>query len=264
MRNWAIVGALFLLALFIWLRDLYWVSNASDTLPILVALPLFIWLGAPWTFRNEALPIHTGSLIAASLLLFFGAALNSALSMSLGWTLLLWTWLKSCVGAEKLPQLKKLLILPLLAFPWIILDVDRLGWWFRLSGAWAAAQFFSLLGFDVTLQGTQLLVEKLPISVEAACAGLNTLQAMLIAGTIVAFLILGDTPLYWWNLPLLIGAAWIANTFRVILLSFVALKVSPAFALGSFHMWGGWAIIILMFLLCWMLFTLQKTLWSRR
>jgi exosortase/archaeosortase family protein len=262
-RDWAIGGALLLLALFIWLRDLYWINSSSDTLPILVALPLFIWLGSPWTFRPDPLPLSIRSLIGGSLLLFFGAALNSALALAIGWTYLLWTWLKASLEPAQLPTIKKLLILPLLAFPWIILDVDRLGWWFRLSGAWTAAHFFSLLGFDVTLEGTQLLIEKLPISVEAACAGLNTLQAMLIAGSVVAFFILGDTPFYWWNIPLLIAAAWLTNTIRVILLSWVALKVSPEFALGPFHEWGGWAIILLMFGLCWLLFSLQKSLWSR-
>lgn len=253
-----ILCALLLLALFIWLRDLAWISTAPDTLPILIALPLFAWIGSPWSWRHDPQPLALRPLLIAALLFFFGAALNSTLTMTIGWTLLFWTWLKARLEPASLPSVRKLLVLPLLAFPWIVLDADRIGWWFRLSGAWVAAHFFSLLGYDVILQGTQLLVDNLPISVEAACAGLNTLQSMLIAGSVVAFLILGDTPLYWWNLPVLVAAAWLANTLRVIMIAWAALEFGRAFAMGPFHEWGGWAIILVMFSLCWLFFALQK------
>ena len=37
-----------LLAGFIWARDSSWTSSTLDTLPIVLALPLFFWLGGPW------------------------------------------------------------------------------------------------------------------------------------------------------------------------------------------------------------------------
>jgi exosortase len=162
------------------------------------------------------------------------------------------------MSPETLPSIKKLLILPLMAFPWVALDADRVGWWFRLSGAWAAAHFFKLLGYDVQQEGTQMIVNKLLISVEAACAGLNTLQSMLIAGTVVCYLILGETNRYWWNLPVLVIMSWVANTARIIFISTAALTISPKFATGEFHVWGGWAVLIVMFCLCWFIFALQK------
>jgi exosortase/archaeosortase family protein len=144
-------------------------------------------------------------------------------------------------------RVQRLLLLPLLAFPWLALEGASLGWWFRLSGAWTAEHLFGLAGLAVTRVGTHLLVQGLPISVDASCAGLKVLQALLIAGTAVAFLQIGDRPGYSWSLPVLAGLAWLANTLRVLVLSGAALTVSPEFAQGWFHAWGGWFVLMLMF-----------------
>ena len=149
-------------------------------------------------------------------------------------------------------------MLPLISFPWITLDADRIGWLFRLSGAQVTAFAFQLFGYDVHQEGTNIIIDKLPISVEAACSGLNTLQSMLIAGTVVNFVLLGETRRYWWNFLLIIFIAWVANTMRIIMLTIAALKEGPAFALGPFHLWGGWAILLVMFLLCWWLMSLPE------
>lgn len=257
LTDMAILFILALLALFIWVRDTSWISTADDTLPILVAIPLFIWIAAPWKFREEPEPISV-NLIAISVLLFLiGIGINFTFSLSLGWTILFWAWLKSRVDPEMLPSIKKLLILPVMAFPWVALDAVKIGWWFRLSGAWAASEFFSFFHLDVSREGTTMVVNGLPISVEVACAGLNTLQSMLIAGSIVDFLILGSSVLYWWNLPVLVAISWAANTIRIIFISLAALYISPQFATGEFHTWGGWAILMIMFGICWFILSLQ-------
>jgi len=253
-----IIGCLIMLAVFIWLRDTTWISSSDDTLPILVAIPLFIWIGSPWHFKDNPETPSLGWIALTAFLFLVGIAINSTLLLTLSWCALLWAWLSKKVTNESLPTLKKLMILPLMAFPWISLDADRIGWWFRLSGAWTTAQFFSLLGLDVKQEGTLLNVNGLPISVEVACAGLNTLQSMLIAGSVVAFLILGDTKRYWVNLPLLVVMAWVANTLRIILISAAALLITPAFSKGNFHVFGGWVVIMLMFCLCWFIFSLQE------
>jgi len=81
---------------------------------------------------------------------------------------------------------------------------------------------------------------------------------MLIAGSVVAYIILGETNRYWWNLPVLVVMAWIANTIRVIVISGVAVVYGRDFALGAFHTWGGWFILVLMFASCWVIFQLQE------
>lgn len=252
-----LVGLL-LLAVLIWARDTAWISTAEDTLPILVALPMFYWLGKPWNFLDKE-PLFSKPLFIVSIVLFIiGFAASQTVLLSLAWTLLLWTWLQARIPEIDKSKVKKLLVLPLLSFPWIALDADRIGWWFRLSAAWLTAKVFEIVGFNVYQEGTNLMINNLPISVEVACAGLNTLQAMLIAGTVILFLILGNSNRFWWNIPLLIAMAWFTNIIRIIFLVIIALAISPEFAMSAFHTWGGWLVIILMFLFCWFIFGLQE------
>jgi exosortase/archaeosortase family protein len=253
-----IIALLAVYAIFIWTRDTSWMTSSDDTLPILVALPLFWWLGKPWLFLEISKPISTNKIVFCFLLFLIGSGINSTLILTLSWTLALWSWLSVRLPLNQLPSIKKMLILPLMSFPWISMDANQIGWWFRLSGAWMAAHFFSLFGADVDRQGTLMVVNGIPISVEVACAGLNTLQSMLIAGSVVAFIFLGDSNRYWWNLPLLVLISWLANTLRIIVITLAALLVSRQFASGTFHELGGWVVIMLMFGFCSVLFYLQK------
>lgn len=256
--DYGFLVGLFVLAVLIWLSDLNWITTAEDTIPILVALPLFYWLGRPWNILLKDRAISTSLFLLAILLFLIGFASHQVLILSIAWTFLLWTWLKGSTPQEDHARIKKLLVLPLLSFPWIALDADRIGWWFRLSAAWITAKAFALSGFNVNQEGTNLLINQLPVSIEVACAGLNTLQAMLIAGTVILYMILGETNRYWWNLPVLVAMAWITNTLRIIFLVTLALAISPAFAMSAFHTWGGWFVIVLMFLLCWWIFSKQE------
>lgn len=258
-ENLPYAAALIILAVFIWLRDLVWVSTAEDTLPILVSIPLFVWLGTPWKFRDSPVQLSSKEIAAPILLFVLGIAIDNTLLLALSWSLFLWIWLKSRVLPETLPKIKKLMIFPLISFPWISLHAQTIGWWFRYSGASTAGWFFSFLGYEVAQEGTNLLVSGIPISVEVACAGLNTLQSMLIAGSTAAYLFLGNSDRYYWNLPLLVVIAWFANTLRIISVSASALLFGTAFALDFFHDFGGWLVIMVMFALSWGLFALQET-----
>lgn len=248
-----------LFALLIWVRDLRWSQEAADAFPILVSLPLFFWLGKPWNLREKAAPYPLKIVFISVLLLLVGILINLSSLLALGWVLLLWGWILSHIKQEEHSRLMKLLILPLMAFPWVIQDGETIGWWFRLSGAKTTAWIFSHLGANVIQEGTQILINGLPISVEVACAGLNTLQSMLIAGSILAYVYLGNcTQRYIWGLVLLVALAWIANTIRIIVISAIALTMGSTFAIGAFHTWGGWLVLVVMFLLAWALFSFME------
>ncbi len=254
----AFIAVLALLAVFIWVRNSSWASTAADVLPILSAIPVFYWLGAPWSFRRDP-PQFSKRLIGAAIaLLVLGVVSDLTWLLALGWTMLLWAWLSARVVPAHLPQTKKLLVLPCLAFPWVTLDAQPIGWAFRLSGAWVTQQISAWCGYDAVRHGTQLWLNGYPISVEAACSGLNTLQSMLIAGSALAFALLGHRARYWWNLPFLVALAWVANTTRILALSWAAVSISPDFAHGQLHQWSGWAVLFLMFCLCWIVFALQS------
>jgi exosortase/archaeosortase family protein len=257
-RDYALVAVLAAFALFIWVRDTTWIASAADTLPILAAVPLFFWLGAPWAWNKKTRPLSEYLLLISAFLFVLGILLDLTLLLAASWTILFWAALSTWSADSEHSSMLKLLILPMMAFPWIALDANSVGWWFRLSGAWATGTFFSLLGSQVVQQGTSLVVDGLLISVEAACSGMNTLQSILIAGTVVAYIFLKDTPRFWWSLPIIGILAWASNTARIIGLSAAALLVSPEFALGLFHTWGGWLILLVMFLLCWLAFSLLE------
>lgn len=234
----------------IWLQDTGWAQSLSDTLPVLAALPLFYWLGRPWQLSGEPSPPSSPFLLVGIALFALGLITGVALFPALGWTAFLWSWLSPRLDPAARRRVMKLMPLPVMAFPWLLLDGRPVGWWFRLSGAEATEGVFTLLQLDVLRQGTRLLVENLPVDVAPACSGLNTLQAMLIAGITLAYLELGATRLYWVALPLLVVAAWAANTLRIIAITGTALAFDPETAMGVFHTLGGWLVIVIMFLLC--------------
>jgi exosortase len=262
--DFKLITLLAVLAGFIWFRNTSWISTVDDTAPLLIVLPLFFWIGSPWKWKEKEETISTSWIVGAIACFLVGAVLDLTVLLAISWTLLFWAWLLARIIPDPNRSLTKLMVLPPMAFPWIALDANNVGWWFRLSGTWATDRFFRLIGSDVTSEGTSLVINGLPISVDAACAGLNTLQSMLIAGVLVAYILLKDTSRYWWNLPLLVLLAWFANTLRIIILATAALVKGPSFAMGAFHTWGGWLILMLMFVLCWLLFSLQEPRTNKR
>ncbi|MEI8288826.1 MAG: exosortase/archaeosortase family protein [Verrucomicrobiota bacterium] len=245
------------LAAFIWLRDRTWLSSSDEVLPLLTAPMVFLWLGTPWRgWRKDDTPLNSGRLITATVIFFLGLTLDVTLLLALSWTLAVWAWLGEKIPKQKTDAFQRLLIFLLLAFPWLTLDLPSLGWWFRLSAAWSAEHFFQALGLAVSRDGTQIVVQSFPVEVTAACAGLKVLQAMLVAGGVMAFVQLGRTRWYWPAVAMLPLVAWLANTLRVVILSTVALTFGADAANGWFHEWGGWLVLLTMFLLCGLAFAM--------
>ena len=253
------IGVLVFLAGFIWLRDRHWFADAADVLPVLAALPLAAWLGSPWRWNPVRRAPSRPTLAVAGIAIVAGLLLDLTLPLALGWTAALWAWVRQRVPAADLPRTARLLPLTLTAFPWVTLDLQPLGWWFRLSGAASAHALFSLAGLDVKGEGTELVVQGMPISVAPSCAGLNALQSLLVAGTFLACVMLRDVPgrRFALNLALLLPLAWFANTVRILAISIAALTWGQSFAMGVFHTWGGLLVLVLMFGGCWLCFRWQ-------
>lgn len=248
------IGALALAALgaFIWLRQGGLPMTMADALPLFASPVFFFSLGGPWVWRaeSEARPAHSvNTPILATLLLAAGLAVDLTLPMAAAWTLFFWIWIRHFALPHPAIDRRRLLVLPILAFPWLFTDLHTLGWWFRLSGAGVSAWLFSSAGFGVEQEGTRLLVQGVPLTVDEACAGLGTLQAMLVAGSLPAFHYLGRSPLYWPAILSLVPLAWLANCLRILLLGTAALTFGSDAARGWLHGWGGVAVIALAFLL---------------
>lgn len=257
LRDQIWIGALIALAVLIWLRDRSWFGAAEEVLPALAALPLFYWLGQPWKFREKCGALSFPLVAAAVLAFLVGTAMNLTILMAAGWTLAVWAWLQTAIEPTEHWRTRRLLVLPFVAFPWITLDLQSVGWWFRLSGAWATEHLLSGAGLHVTREGTQMLVQGMPVSVNVSCSGLKVLQSLVVAGTLLAYTLLGKTSKYWWNVALLLPLAWLANTARIMAISLAAMTFGPEFAMGVFHSWGGLMVLVLMFLVSWGIFQFQ-------
>ncbi|MBA3845855.1 MAG: exosortase/archaeosortase family protein, partial [Planctomycetes bacterium] len=270
--DWAVVVALAGLALFIWLRDPSWLGlgvpveagapTLADSIPLFAALPLFWLLGRPWRLQPPARPGSTGALTGAVASLALGIPTGLTLLLALGWTLLLWWWLSprlsDSAADDQRVRVRRLLILPLMAFPWVTLDGQGIGNFFRLTGAATTAWVYDGLGYPVTREGTSVFIADQEISVEAACAGLNTLQSLLVMGTLAAGITLGRHRRFWLSLPLLVLAAWVGNTARIIGISAIALGFGAEAARGWAHDWGGWAVLMATFLATAVIFELMS------
>ena len=265
--DYGMAGVLALLAAVLWLQALSWTRAAADTLPILVGLPLFVWLNRPWKFTTRAWELASRPALIGLVLFPIGSLLGSTLVLTAGWTALLWSWISTRTSVRDNPSASKLLVLAFLSFPWILTDLEGVGWWFRLSGAAVAERLLAWCQLDVARQGTYLSVAGFTLSVEPACSGLNGLEAMLIAGAALAYGKLGRTRLYWWNLPLLVAAAWAANLMRIVFTALWAIGLTgeeEIRRLGQFHLVVGWLALCVVFGLCWVLFSVQERLTRQR
>lgn len=237
----------------IWLRDTQWRGALDDSLPILAALPVFAWLWAPWRFRAEPWRVDGRWLVGACLLFPLGVALDSGLVLTLAWIALAWSWLAARVVVPDHGRAAKLTVLLALAFPWLITDFESIAWWFRLSGAQAAAALSQFCGFWVVREGTQVWANGFTVNVEPACSGMHGLQALLVAGVTLAYWHFQTTRWFWVSLPVIVGAAWAANVARIVAALWAGAWLDPVAAarwVDPLHLWAGAIAIAVAFLVC--------------
>jgi exosortase/archaeosortase family protein len=173
----------------------------------------------------------------------------AAIGLTLGWAwpaAAAFAWVLGRGETAGLPRWR-IAAMAAMSVPWLASDATALGWAFRWTGAWAAGGIFDLSGLAVTRAGTALQIEDQPIAVDAACAGLDTLQATLVAGLWLADYL--RTPRGWlWAVAPLPLLAWMANTARIVVLGAVAVTAGHDAAKGWFHAWGGLAVVVMVFI----------------
>jgi len=243
------IGLAVFAAAFIWLRDLSWTEESVDTVSVLIGALLYGWFGRPWRWRVTPGRLPVGRFGLGLGLFLAGSLLDSTVLLALGWCLAWQAWLSSELAEDVPAAGLRLVMLLFCAFPWIALGGQQIGWWFRYSGAAATDLFFRTVGFAVERQGTFLIVQGQPLTVDPACAGLNVLQAMLLAGVALAHLQLVKPRWFWTGIAALAPLAWLANTARIITLGVAGLTFGADVARGWFHHWGGWMVLCFMFAL---------------
>ncbi len=264
LRRGLAVALAALAAAVVWLRDLSWWVESADALSLLAGVILYGWFGRPWHWRPEPAPLARGFLFAGLGLFLVGSLTDSTVLLALGWCVAWQAWLSSQLADTAPAAGPRLVALMFCAFPWVAVGGQQIGWWFRYSGAAATEHFFRLMGLAVDREGTFLLVQGQPLSVDPACAGLNVLQAMLLSGVALAHLKLAPARWYWAGIALLAPLAWFANTARIVTLGVAGLTFGADAARGWFHHWGGWTVLCLMFALTYATFAGLARLAARK
>ena len=225
-------------AVWIWHSALRMHAFSGETALLLVGIPVAVLCGAPWKPQHGQISAPGGMLFASALLLFLGSTLQSILLMALAWTGLFDAWTR-VVFNQSTRSRHTASYLAFLSFPWLAIEGQRIGWWFRESGAHIGAQLFQGLGFPVERRGTTVFVDQLPIDVTEACSGLQTLQVFLLIGGLLAFFESTNSKRHLVALLVLPLAAWAANTLRILLVTISGLTFGADAAAAPMHAWPG-------------------------
>jgi len=235
-------------------------ADTDGTVAALAAMALITFMHLPvkWHPYTRA---YRG-LFSGGAVLIVGTMLDIVWVQALGWTIAWYFWTRHNIAQSAIP-LSRSWVAWLFVFPWVTHDFPEIGWWFRLSGADISEWVFSLLGYPVFKEGTRLLIAGLPVNVEAACAGMGILQSLLVGGIILLLLYFPRGHGFYLLLPLVPLLAWLSNSFRIVLITAVALSEGVQFSQGLFHTWGAIVVILIMLTLTLILLSLLRLSFPR-
>jgi exosortase/archaeosortase family protein len=205
------------------------------------------WAAAPW-HRNSS-PDRAPDLrwLAAGPLCFVAGLLSGWIGlMALGFSIVAIGAIDREVSVS-VPRWHLALLLSF-AVPWAVLDLNQVGWWFRLSAAVVTEELFRAIGFGVVREGTFVAIDGIRMSVEEACSGLKQFHWLLFLGVVLAVRSRLQARPFALVLALLPAAAWLANTFRVVFITAAGLGFGTEIASGVFHTAGGLLVMGVMFL----------------
>lgn len=244
--RWATGSFLGLAAVAIWCRDLSWLPETADTLPLALGLGAAASLGKPWIPAPTFRPPPSWLVAVAWLGFAIGWLSHSLTLLTVSFTALFHCWQR----AVFLPQShrSRILLLVLLSFPWLVLDWPSIGWHFRISAASTAEVLFNAIGLPTMREGTRFVVMGLPIDVKPSCAGWNLLQLSLLAGVALGILELPHHRRFWLLVSLLPAFAWFANLLRILALSVIGLTFDANLASGTLHSITGLTTLALVLL----------------
>lgn len=236
-------------AALVWCRDMSWREFILDALPLMGGIPLAFWLGSPWQRRanDEQVRFSPWLLILASLALVFGWLMPSVTLLALGWSVIAIQMMQRRYQTSA--NVVGLWLMLLLSFPWLVIEWPAIGWWFRLSAAYATEHFFTLMQMPIVRNGTDLQVLGENIRIEPGCAGWNLLQLTLLTGLSMGLHEIKTRKRFWCFLGWLALISWTANWMRILLLTGMCLTFGVKTADGIWHGLTGIFVLILTLLM---------------
>ena len=200
------------------------------------------------TFRQPAAidMRGVGAIGAACLMWLAGSLASEFFLMRMSFVLMLfglaWTfWGAARVKTLSFPFLLLASMVPLPALVYNSLAAPLQ----LLASDWAvrAAQFF---GISVFRDGNVIQLAGITLGVAEACSGLNSLSAMLVGSIIIGYLVCRGAL----NRAILVAIAAplaiLVNIFRVSGTAILA-EYQPEFALGYYHSFSGWMVVMVGF-----------------
>lgn len=243
-RQWCL-ALLFVGALLVWFRDTSWRESILDTLPLAIGIPLTIWIGGPWKVRDiRAEEVDSRwPKVAIGVGFVIGWLMPSITLLALSWSLAA----VMAMNAHYETRINRwgLWMLLLLSFPWLVMEWPGLGWWFRMSAAWATEQFFAIMQMPVTRHGTELVVLGEVIRIEPGCAGWNLLQLTLLTGLALGLHDIRAKQKFLTFVAFMPILAWTANFLRIVLLTALCLTYGAKTANGVWHGLTGLFVLLM-------------------
>jgi exosortase/archaeosortase family protein len=222
-------------AVLVWLRDTSWQEFMLDAVPLAAGIPLVWWIGGPWRVRAEgeefAYPLWGKIFVVVGGLI--GWLMPSVTMLALTWSLAAGMVMR--VDYETRMNRWGLWLMLALSFPWLVIEWPAIGWWFRMSAAWATEHFFGFMQFPVTRNGTELVVLGEVIRIEPGCAGWNLLQLTLLTGISLGMHDIRKQRKLMFFVGLMPLLAWVANFVRIVLLTALCLTYGVETANGVWH-----------------------------
>lgn len=241
-RDLLVLAVAFATGIAIWRGDPRW--ELGEDLLLCGSFPLWLLLSGPWTFRRRY-----GWWFFVCLAGFAGLALladrsGPMLWKVLAWNVLLWLYLVHEIGQATRQRAQRLFLLPLLAFPWITVDIQPWLFSLRLFNARAMEWLYLLLGVVVTRDETTVRTPVCSFTVVDECAGVHTFQYMALAGTLLTYFQSQTERRFWWLLPKVVVLAVLTNTARILMIALVGLGWGTQYTEGAAHTLLGWAVIL--------------------
>jgi exosortase/archaeosortase family protein len=188
------------------------------------------------------------ALAGAAAALAFAAPLGGALKpalIGLAVALLALSLVANLLGRRVAAALAVPMLVVYVLVPVLPLFESALSYPMRRLSAILAAALFSIGPAQVGLQGTELMLGDLKVSVTSACSGLTLLQNLIwVAWWTVLLRHRGFLPRLL-HLGLAVPAVVVANTLRVVALALMAQALGEESLTGPGHVVIGWAAVVL-------------------
>lgn len=123
----------------------------------------------------------------------------------------------------------------ILSFPWFEAEFHFIGVIFRYGGAFLTELLARFIGLNTLRQGTLLSLEGVDISISEACSGMATLQGMIIIGLYLFHDKVGTLKGCIFMVISILILAFITNTLRIVLNSFIILTFGVKIGMGITH-----------------------------